>query len=107
MTSQIIGQTPAQPEIAPASVLLFAAKRAFSNEKEPLPGMAKLNHDLVVTVLAAATSGGFKQSDILETMLSKGECSDRVKAMAEEACDAAGLGAIRVALERLLAALVG
>ena len=42
------------------------------------------------SILAAATAGGFKSADLLETLLSRGEVSQRVKQLATEAANAAG-----------------
>ena len=39
---------------------------------------------------AAATAGGYPQSDILESLLARGEVSKRVTAMCADAMDAAG-----------------
>lgn len=44
----------------------------------------------VDAMLRAARAGGFTQSDILATLLARGEVSHRVNAMAVLACAAAG-----------------
>ena len=41
-------------------------------------------------ILSASVSGGFKSADLLETLLSRGEVSKRVKQLATEAANAAG-----------------
>lgn len=41
-------------------------------------------------MLAAAKAGGYMQCDILETMLSKCDITDRLRMMAHCACEAAG-----------------
>ena len=51
------------------------------------------NPALVATlrrILSASVSGGFKNADLLETLLSRGEVSQRVKQLATEAANAAG-----------------
>jgi len=45
-------------------------------------------------MLTAARAGGFMQGDILATLLVRGEVSHRVKAMAVQACAAAGHAAL-------------
>lgn len=46
--------------------------------------------DALRRILSAAAAGGFKSSDLLETLLARGEVSERVKALATKAADAAG-----------------
>lgn len=51
------------------------------------------NPALVATlrrILSASVAGGFKNADLLETLLSRGEVSQRVKQLATEAANAAG-----------------
>jgi hypothetical protein len=74
-------------DIQPAGVLILLASEIHEN-----PGLHK-NGRLqghVDTILTAARAGGFNQSDILATLLAGGEVSHRVKAMAVQACAAAG-----------------
>ena len=52
-------------------------------------GKAGLKHH-IDSMLAAVRAGGFTQSDILATLVSKNEVSHRVKAMTGQACEAAG-----------------
>ena len=46
--------------------------------------------DILRRILSAAVAGGFKNADLLETLLSRGEVSQRVKQLATEAANAAG-----------------
>ena len=69
---------------------------------EPVPaeGM-QFARDAVAGILAAARAGGYKQCDILETLLLRGDMTPRIGAMAREACDAAGLPALRQLFDRI------
>ena len=74
-------------DIQPAGVLILLASESLEN-----PGLHK-NGRLqghIDAMLAAARAGGFTQGDILATLLARNEVSHRVKAMAVQACAAAG-----------------
>ena len=74
-------------DIQPAGVLILLASEIHEN-----PGLHK-NGRLqghIDAMLAAARAGGFTQGDILATLLARNEVSHRVKAMAVQACAAAG-----------------
>lgn len=53
------------------------------------------------TFLRAASAGGYRQVEVLETLLSRGETSKRVLAMCAEACDAAGNERVAVVMESI------
>ena len=55
----------------------------------------------VADMLAAAAAGGYRQADILETLLTMGEVSKRVTAMCADAMDAAGNERIRAIFESM------
>ena len=77
-------------DIQPAGVLILLADEVYGENPSKNPRLKNtIDH-----FLTAARAGGFKQSDILETLLATGEVSHRVKAMAVAACDAAGPDAI-------------
>lgn len=81
-------------DIQPAGVLVMLASYVYDPESDMSNnGKAGLKHH-IDSMLAAAGAGGFTQSDILATLLSKNEVSHRVKAMAVQACEAAGDAAI-------------
>ena len=81
-------------DIQPAGVLIILASYVYDPEFDMSDnGKAGLKHH-IDSMLAAARVGGFTQSDILATLLSKNEVSHRVKAMAMQACEAAGNEAI-------------
>ena len=81
-------------DIQPAGVLVMLASYVYDPESDMSNNdKASLKHH-VDSMLAAARAGGFTQSDILATLLSKNEVSHRVKAMAVQACEAAGGAAV-------------
>ena len=74
-------------DIQPAGVLILLASEIHENPGLHQNGRRK---DHIDAMLPAARAGGFTQGDILATLLSKNEVSHRVKAMAVQACAAAG-----------------
>lgn len=74
-------------DIQPAGVLILLAAEIYEN-----PGLHKNGRiqGHIDAMLTAARAGGFTQGDILATLLARGEVSHRVKAMAVQACAAAG-----------------
>lgn len=72
-------------EITAPGVVVMVGAYAF-DEASPNPGLI----GALRRILSAATAGGFKSADLLETMLARGEVSMRVKRLATEAADAAG-----------------
>jgi hypothetical protein len=77
-------------DIQPAGVLILLADEVYGENPSSNPRLK----NTIGQFLTAARAGGFKQSDILETLLATGEVSHRVKDMAVAACDAAGPDAI-------------
>ena len=77
-------------DIQPAGVLLILAGTVYGDPSETTPAGRIRGKALMDAMLTAARAGGFTQSDILATLLSKNEVSHRVKAMAVQACAAAG-----------------
>lgn len=73
------------------AVLLILADTAYGEGRHDTPptGQAKAAKT-VADMLAAATAGGYPQSDILESLLARGEASKRVTAMCADAMAAAG-----------------
>lgn len=78
-------------DIQPAGVLILLASQLQEEPDHPTNGRIQAMLD---KMLAAARAGGFKQGDILLTLLANGEVSHRVKAMAVSAMEAAGNDAI-------------
>ena len=74
-------------DIQPAGVLILLAAEIHENPGLHLNGRLQGHIDAMLT---AARAGGFAQGDILATLLARGEVSHRVKAMAVQACAAAG-----------------
>lgn len=83
-------------DIQPAGVLLLLAMEVRDN-----PHKHGRIQGLIDTMLSAARAGGFTQGDILQTLLARGESSPRVRAMAVEACAAAGNEAIAKIFESM------
>lgn len=72
--------------VSVAGVLLLAAG-AVADENNS-PDARQRAKALMMNLLNAAHAGGFKQRDILHTLLQRGERSDRVREMARQACAA-------------------
>ena len=87
-------------DIQPAGVLILLASEIHENPGLHNNGRLQGHIDAMLT---AARVGGYTQSDILATLLSKNEVSHRVKAMAVQACAAAG----NEALGRIFEAMRG
>ena len=87
-------------DIQPAGVLILLASEIYENPGLHQSGRLQGHID---AMLAAARAGGFTQGDILATLLLKNEVSHRVKAMAVQACAAAG----HEALGRIFEAMRG
>jgi len=85
-----------------SAVLLVLASTAYGENSHDTPPTGKARASKAVSdLLAAATAGGYPQADILETLLTNGEASQRVTAMCSEAMDAAGgerIGAVFAAM---------
>jgi len=77
-------------DIQPAGVLILLADEVYGENPSKSPQLK----NIIGQFLTAARAGGFKQSDILETLLATREVSHRVKDMTVAACDAAGPDAI-------------
>ena len=81
-------------DIRAEGVLMLLAHELYA---EPCqlsgPGKARIK-GFIDDLLSAARVGGFTQSDILHTLLSKNELSPRVRDMVEAAVSAAGNEAI-------------
>ena len=81
-------------DIQPAGVLLILAGTVYGDASESSSKGRIRGKALMDAMLTAARAGGFTQSDILATLLAHGEVSLRVKAMAVQACAAAGNAAL-------------
>ena len=77
-------------DIQPAGLLMLMADIVYKNPDESTPTGRESAAAMIDSILAAARAGGFKQCDILATLLVRGEISQRVRDMAIAACDAAG-----------------
>ena len=82
-------------DIAPAGVLMLMSDTVCNNHDESTPKGRALATQIVKDMLRAAHAGGYKQADILETLLlENGEQSKRIRDMCVKACEAAGNQAI-------------
>lgn len=82
-------------EIQPAGVMLILADTVYGEGRHDTPPSGQATAKAMLNdLLSAARAGGYKQADILHTLLAKGEVSHRVKDMAVQACEAAGNEAI-------------
>lgn len=71
--------------ITAPGVIIMLGSYAYEPDS-PNPALV----DTLRRILSASVSGGFKSADLLETLLSRGEVSQRVKQLATEAANAAG-----------------
>ncbi len=99
MTAQpLFRQNPDDPEggylLSPAGVLLLVGSMAHEPDGEISAQGRRNALDVLARLLGAARAGGFTQGQVLETLLANGEVSERVKALAQAAVDAAGPGGI-------------
>lgn len=81
-------------DISPAGVLLLAAETVYGDPRETTPKGIGNARTLMDGILDAAHAGGFKQCDILRTLLARNRATRQVAAMAQAAVDAAGADAI-------------
>ena len=85
-------------DIQPAGVLLLLGREICTSPPTAL--RAKLEGH-VRAFLQAARAGAYKQTDVLETLLARGDTSKRVLRMCHEACDAAGNHRIKVVMDSM------
>ena len=89
------------PEILVISGCVLSADGDMGEGELVPPEGMQFARDAMYGILAAARAGGYKQCDILETLLLSGDMTPRIGAMAREACDAAGLPALRALFDRI------
>ncbi len=100
MTAQpLFRQNPDDPEggylLSPAGVLLLVGSMAHEPDGEISAQGRRNALDVLARLLGAARAGGFAQGQVvLETLLANGDVSERVKALAQAAVDAAGTEAM-------------
>lgn len=89
-------------DLNPTAVLLILADTAYGEGSHDTPptGQARAAKT-VADMLAAAAAGGYRQADILETLLTMGEVSKRVTTMCADAMDAAGNERIRAVFKAI------
>ena len=72
-------------DISAPGVIILLGRYAYEPDS-PNPALV----DTLRRILSAAVAGGFAKGDLLETLLAKGEVSQRVKQLATEAAGTAG-----------------
>jgi len=77
-------------DIQPAGVLLILADMVYGPQDDPEWTGGPKTEAMIHAMLAAARAGGYAQTDILHTLLVRGERSKRLELMARAACEAAG-----------------
>jgi len=77
-------------DLQPAGVLLILADMVYGPQDDPAWTGGAKTEAMVQAMLAAARAGGYTQTDILHTLLVRGERSKRIENMARAACAAAG-----------------
>lgn len=85
----------------PHQMLWTAATALHGGPADLTPQARQIAQHLINGVLAAATAGGFKHADVLETLLSRCAAPERTTLMAREACAAAGTAALREVFGKL------
>ncbi len=79
-------------EVDPSGQLTYMAELAYRSKSPDVKWLVRLKAQaLVKAMLAAASAGGYAQSDILHTLLVQGERSNRICCMVDAACVAAGI----------------
>jgi len=77
-------------EVQPAGVLLILADMVYGPQDVPSWTGRPKAEAMVQAMLCAAQAGGYTQTDVLHTLLVRGERSQRIQTMARAACEAAG-----------------
>lgn len=82
----------------PGLILILADTVYGDGRKDSTPAGIMRATEMLAAIFKAARDGGFTQGDVLMTLLHRGEVSHRVKAMAVQACNAAGNDRLAVIL---------
>lgn len=106
MTTQLFTPSPdgKSYDMHPAAALLIMAGDLYADPCELSEDDQRMAHLYIDSVLSAARAGGFKQCDILATLLACNEVSPRVLSMAISACEAAGWRRLVAVMDSLIAA---
>ena len=88
-------------DIAPAGVLLILADMVYGPQDDPQWTGGPKTETMILAMLAAARAGCYTQTDILHTLLVRGERSKRLELMARAACAAAGNDRIAALFESM------
>ena len=99
MTTPLFTPNGNDYDVQPAGVLLILADMVYGPHDDPEWTGRPKTEAIVESFLTAARAGGYTQTDILHTLLVRGERSKRTQDMAREACEAAGNDRIAVIFE--------
>jgi hypothetical protein len=83
-------------DVTMPGLILLCADAIYGDDTPP-SGQANAQA-MMDAILGAAFAGGFKQGDILRTLLARNKPDRRTKLLAQAACDAAGTDRIRTAM---------
>ncbi len=90
---QLISKNPLVPDgyqVSLPGLLMLSAAAAYNTDGEVTADGRALGLRTVNGLLSAATKAGFTKSEVLETLLARGELSHRVKDLVLECLDAVG-----------------
>ena len=88
-------------DISAAGVVLIMAEIVYGDDAETSAEGMRKSTALLNAVLTAAHDGGYKQCDILRTLLARNQPDRRVMAMVQAACNAAGDAAMHEVFARV------
>jgi hypothetical protein len=90
MTTPLVTPNGDGYDIQPAGVMLILADMVYGPQDDPEWTGGTKTEAAIQDMLGAARAGGYIQTDILHTLLVRGERSMRIHDMARAACAAAG-----------------
>jgi hypothetical protein len=88
--AQLIRKTNGGYEVSLPGMLVLSAAAAYNTDGEVTADGRALGLRTVNGLLSAATKAGFTKSEVLETLLARGEVSSRVRDLTIECLDAVG-----------------
>ncbi len=89
-------------DISPAGVILMIAGMTYGKDRAGMSRASIQKFTLLIDdVLSAARANGYKQEDILRTLLAWDTSGPRMMQMVQAACDAAGDAIMDTVIERM------
>ena len=92
--SMFIERPDGEYDVTPPGILMLVASAVYGDPAETTPQGRENGRKLIEGILATAVAGGFKQRDILETLLARNDHDRRTMDMAQAACDSASNDAL-------------